>query len=358
MSYAPIRFLYENYLTDPDMITPGSQAPGIVGGVENISGDGLARMVAMGAFTGAEDLLYTIVIDGVTGGTQIGQATFAWKTSATVSGWEATGVTTSAEAIPLNYGVSVYFSSAGGVDFAVGDLKRFQATALYAPGNLIDYDRNRYFRTGATFSLVIDLGGAKQVRAFAIMGHNLLEASSTLTLEYSANGSSWGTPISVTVKPERLSLYLDKDYQYWRVTAADGSLTYIEFGELFLGDYLELETDHADWGMPRTHKLFTVGDALASGVQRRQAVTSQKKVSLDFADLEAADLTLLLAMYAALYESSTGRIFPLFVHLFYDEPETLYYMDWVNLVDFQEVFARYQGYKIKMELAEQVQTRV
>jgi hypothetical protein len=341
------------------MITAGSQASGVVSGGQKTSGTDSAIMASAGSYSGSDDLLYTIQIDSTTPGTEVGQATFRWRTSETASGaWEATGVTTTSTFSTLNYGVTIAFTGGTGQDFSVGNTWIFTATAIYSPGKLIDLERNTVFRTGVTFAYVIDLGSPQQVTALAVLDHNLT-GSGTLTLQ--ANSSdSWGAPPysqSVTVQDPAI-LYLDQTYQYWRVVPVDGSLSYFQAGEMFLGTYTQLNKNNGWWGSTRTNGYVLQENISYTGLQRRKAYAKQRTLNLDFPVIGNTDISTLTTMQDALIDLTTGDVKAVFVHQFYDEADTLFLMDWTNINAVERQFRSYLQNSISLQFVEQVKTRI
>ncbi len=358
MAYGQLRFLYNNFVA-ASMITAGSQAAGVVSGGQKTVGTDSAILASSGSFSGADDLLYTIQCDSTTPGTEVGQATFRWRTSETASGtWEASGVTSTGSFTTLNYGVQVAFLSGTGQDFSVGDSWIFTATSVFGPGKLIDKKRNTLYRTGATLTSVIDLGSAQTVTALVLLDHNITNGG-TITLE-GHTSDSWGSPSysqSITVQ-DPAYLYLNESYRYWRIVPVDGSVSYFEAGQLFLGTYTELTRLNAEWGAIRNHGYILQDNVSYTGLQRRKAYAKQQKLSLDFPLMSTADMTILTTMQDALIDLSTGTVDPLFVHLFYDEVDTLWLMDWQNIGDFERQYYRPGWHKCKLELSEQVRSRI
>jgi hypothetical protein len=360
MSYGALRFLYDNKVTAA-MITPDSQATGIVSGVDMTQGTGSATMYATGAFSGADDEIYIVQCDSITGGVSIEQATFRWKHAGDAA-WAATGVTASATLTTLDNAVQVAFLAGTGNDFALYDKWQFTATATWRPQTLIDRDRDTVFRSGATKNLVINLGSAKQITAFALFDHNLVAGQTVLKLQgHTAN--SWGSPAydssNLTIT-DPLVLYLDKTYQYWRVVITDSGISYAEIAELFLGTYLELGVRHAVWGTPETIGYTMMGDASQSGTLRRFALTQQAALSLSFDQkLDNADMTALLTMQAALIDLDvTGRVLPMFVHFFSDEMASLKLYHWQNINAVQRNYTYVDQNTVTLELNEVVKNRV
>ena len=148
--YGALRFLYNslNLIPDSDAITPSSQATGIVGGTEKTVGMGTATMFAVGSFSGTSSLTYTVQIDDVSAGQDIGNATFRWKTSATATGtWEASAQTTATSLTTLSNGVQIAFIAGTGDDFELWDTWEFEASAIYRKSNLLDLNRHRVWRS-------------------------------------------------------------------------------------------------------------------------------------------------------------------------------------------------------------------
>lgn len=359
MAYGTLRFLYDNFVVTADMITPGSQASGVVSGGQKTIGVDSAILASAGAYSGVDDLLYTVQIDSTTPGTEVGQATFRWRTSDTASGvWEASGVTTTSTFVTLNYGVTIAFTSGVGQDFSIGDTWIFQATAVFGPGKLIDKERNTLYRTAATMTTVIDLGSAQNVTAFALLDHNITSGG-TLTLQ-GHTSDSWGAPSysqAVTVQNPAY-LYLDETYRYWRIVPVDGTVSYFQCGELFVGAYTELIIPNADWGSLRAYNYILHENESYTGLLRRKAYAQQHRLTLPLGVISQPDVTTLITMQDALIDVETGDVNPLFVHLFSDEADSLYFMDWMNIGNFEQELFTYPYNRSSLQFAEQVKTRI
>jgi hypothetical protein len=358
--YTAERYLDTNYITSVDMIAAGSQAGGIVSGVEKTRGTGSAAAFAAGSFAGAQNLDYIAQIDSITPGVSVGQATYRWKTSES-SGWEATGVTTLTTLATLNYGVKIAWQAGVGDDFTLEDTFQFFAVAKYGAGNLLNLNPNSLFRSGATFPIVIDLGSAQQVTAFALMNHNLVAGQSTLTLQ--ANSSdSWGSPAysqAITVTDHKLIFYLDQTYRYWRIVPVDGALSYFQTATLYLGSYRELEAN-AWWTSSRGYGYTGAESENPAGMFRHKAYAQQADLLLHYDVQSLNDIASLAAMQAAVVDIVTsGKIHPLYVHLFYDEPETFFLCDWRNIRDFRQQFAGVDFHgAVDLHFKECVKTRI
>ncbi len=87
-----------------------------------------------------------------------------------------------------------------------------------------------------------DLGSAKKITEVAIFGHNLTSGA-TVTLEANIS-DSWETPLyskELTWNERAIIEFLDKTYQWWRITFEDGSNPdeYIEIGRICAGEFYE-----------------------------------------------------------------------------------------------------------------------
>lgn len=234
-----------NLIIAASMLTPSTEKSGVVGpGVK--AGTGSAVAESGGAYTGPEDTVYTVEIDSISGGTEIGEATFRWKGGGT--SWEATGVSTSSGPLELSHGVSLKFSPGAGPDFALGDTWEFLAVKPFGRAKLLDLDRNTAWRTAGLDEpnfVVADLGEAQTVKAAVLGDHNF---SSPATIKLQAHPSDvWDAPAFEQVlshHPGRIVYFLDETYRYWRLVVSDGDNAegYLRLGEFFLGSYLELSS--------------------------------------------------------------------------------------------------------------------
>jgi len=339
MSYdGTVRFLYNNLITSVSMMTADTQAGSTdVELMELVSGTGAAVGVSVGPYTGTSDRTLTCEIDSVSGGTDVGEATFKWRWNDT-SGWAATGVTTSATFITLGYGVKVKWSShATLADFALGDRFEARVSATYSPQNLIDGNLNTIFQSTAVDHLVINLGSAQAVTAFALRHHNLVAGQSTCDLQ-AHTADVWTSPDydqALTITDPLIDYPVGISKQYWRLNPTDGALSYVQYGELFLGTYLEL-TDRAVFGTVEGPDYRAFSQESEWGLFRQTSPAHRRTFAIRYERLLPADITSLRTMQAALWNSTTGTISPCFVHLFSDDGgDTLIFADWVNWAEFQ-----------------------
>jgi len=343
------------------MITASSQASGRISGVTTTA-SGEATWAASGTYTGARDILVTVQIDSVSAGKEIGQATFSWKTSETVSGWEATGVTTSATAITLGTdGKKIAWVAGTGNDFEDADTGTFWCYASFGVENLLDLDRNTYWMsTGdASESLVIDLGSAKLVTAFVLLDHNLTSGA-TLTLQgHTAN--SWSSPsysVAQTVG-DPIASYLSETYQYWRVLITDASNPdgYLKIGDVYLGTYTELVATFAriTWGSGVTRKRNMVENEAETGRRTQRIWSKQRVFDFRFDTLDATDEATLYGIWDGIHDTSSGAVTPLFVHYFQDVTKTLMLCRMIS--DYDLTYTSFGIHKSALKFEEVAKTR-
>jgi hypothetical protein len=353
MAYGSLKFIYNTLVTSHTMITASSQADGRKGSASK-SGTGTASIAVSGIFQGAFDLTLTIQIDSVTAGTNIGQATFKWRTSNTAAGaWEETGVTTSTtpyalSADGLGTNQSVAWSYVSGVAFAINDSWQVDLRATYGTERLLDRNRMTVWRaTGDTSeNIVINLGSAKAITAFVLQDHNLTSGA-TVTLQ-AHTSDSWGAPSytsgALTVQ-DPIYFYPSETYQYWRILLADAANPdgYIDAANLFLGTSTSLASKiNASWGSSRQAGYTLQSNISEPGVLRRYAYAKQKKLTLKFGKtVKNADIAIFLAMQEALINTATHRVLPLWIHNFSDEANTLALMDWLDIESWSYTFFQY-----------------
>ena len=150
------RFIYDNLISSESMISVSSLRGGMVTGAKK-EGTGSAVITVAGAFTGPIDLEYIIEIDGIGGGTEVGQATFKWSDGGGI--WNATLVTTPAIATALNYGITILFTGGAGADFALADRWYFKGINLFNAAKTIDRDRDTSYRSSGLDSNIIETEG-------------------------------------------------------------------------------------------------------------------------------------------------------------------------------------------------------
>lgn len=365
MSYGAMRILANNFVTQ-GMMTPSSQATGRITGTVK-TGTGVAVLAVTGDFAGKFDLTYTLEIDSIAGGTEVGESTFRWKTDNTGAGWEETGITTrttpayALSADGLGSALSVAHTGGVGDDFAMGDSWKWFAKATYGRQRLLDLDRNTFWKSTDITSenLVLDLGSALTPTAIIIADHNFTSGA-TVTIE--ANTSdSWGAPaytFTFSTITDPLILYLSQTYRYWRIVMADATNTnsYLKIGNLYVGDYETLLKINASWGSSRGDGYNLQSNVSEYGVMRRYAYTRSRTLNLNFGNtIKAADIETLLDLQETLVDLTTFRVSPFWLHLFSDETDSLALMEWTNLAEFSREYFSYLLFSgVNLQLSEVV----
>lgn len=304
------RFLYDDLDAAVDQLAASSTRDGQVGlAVKN--GTGAATATAGGAFTGATDLAYRVEIDSVAGGAEIGQATFRWR-DGSVSGWNASGVLTSAAPTTLNNGVTITFTTGTGADCVVGDRWDFLCAAFYGLRQVLDRDRDTAWRSQTLASpewIRRDLGSAQQVTAVVLADHNL---SSGATIALAGNSAdAWGAPAYTLAIPWAADLivaYLDQTYRYWRLELTDPTnpAGYLELGDWFLGTYFEPASNYArGWGQDAVAVETII--RTDAGARRHLVQSTAEEFTLPYRLLTEADRTGFRALAAALRDTANLR---------------------------------------------------
>jgi hypothetical protein len=367
MAYGALRLLAQNKITAASMITLSSQETGRTSGTLKV-GDGVAVLTVSGTYAAARDLAYTLEIDSVTGGVEVGQATFKWRTNQSgVSTWEETGVltaTTPAYALSADgegSGLSVAFTGGVGDDFALADYWQWHGQATYGPEKLLDHNPMTVWRSNGDTSatITVDLGSDQLITAFILAGHNLTSGA-IVTLSGNTTNAFVTPAYTTTLTPitDPLYLYLSQTYRYWQISIADASNpdSYLEAASLVMGEYVSLEQPNATWGSAQVPGLVAQKNSSQAGVSRDYYYATQNRLSLALGNgVSNNDIDTLIAVRDVLLDTITRQIAPLWVHLFYDEADTLWLMRWTNIDEWQRVFAFYLGNSgITMELAEVV----
>lgn len=353
MAYGPLRFLYDNYVTE-DMITASSWAPGRVSGSAK-SGSGVATMTITGDYSGAYDLSYLREIDSIAGGQDVGESTFSWRNNLTAGTWEETGVLTRTDPpYPLSadgLGTGLAVDDIGGVgnDFELGDDWQWEARATYGAKNLLDRNPMTTWRTDGytTATLTIDLGSAQTPTAALLQRHNLTPSA---TVKLQGNSSNvWTSPAfdyTFATITDALIYYFTaaETYQYWRWDFSDATNPdgYIEIALMFLGSYLQLNKVNADWGSTETPGTVMQSNQSEAAVLRRYAYATQTRLLLNMGNVvKESDVNSIIGIRNALIDLTTHRVRPLWVHLFSDEQETARLMDWINLGTWSRTYFSY-----------------
>lgn len=310
------RLIYDNKITDEDMITVSSLRFGLVSSPLK-EGTGSSTLNPAGLYTAQADKEYIIEIDSVAAGNEIGQATFKWSDGA--GGWNATGVATSVAPTALNNGVTVSFTAGSGNDFEMDDKWYFKAFNLFSPGKMVDMNRDARYRSAALEApntITIDLGSAQEIKALVIFDHNLTSAA-TITL-MGNNANAWGAPAyseAVTWSSEKVLHYLSsaQTYRYWQIQITDAVNTdpYIEIGELYLGGYLEL-THNMTLGAETPIGYIVDEKVTPYGVKRRRFYNLQEQFNISVPYLSSTDITSIRTMLSVINNRATGIAKPFF----------------------------------------------
>ena len=324
------------------MFTVSSLKTGTVSDAQK-DGTGSATMTPAGSFSGTTDLEYIVEIDDITGGAEIGDATFKW-TSDFTSGWNATGVSTATTGTTLNNAVTVRFTAGTGDDFALGDRWYFKAVNLFNAGKMIDLNRDTRYRSAALGSpntIILDLGSAKEVKTCVIYDHNFT-AGVTLVLE-GHTSDSWGAPDfqeSITYNATKIVHYLSAatTKRYWRlsVTDAGNSDGYIEIGELILADYFELSNMYA-WGPGRNYSAISRVNQGSYRVKSKRFFNLQNALNYRWNKLADADISSLETMLETIADKDTGEIDPVVWNPDTTAPNVSYLVEF-NGISYSEIY--------------------
>jgi hypothetical protein len=317
------RFLYNNLISVESMITVSSLKSGIVVTSAKKTGTGSATLAPSGSFSGAADTEYTVEIDSIAAGAEVGQATFRWR-DGSVTGWNATNVTTSAVNILLNNDVYIKHTAGTGADFVLGDKWQFKGINLFNPAKMIDFDRDHVYRSAALEApntITINFGAGREVKALILFDHNLtsaavitLEADAAATFDSGAGGAPQFTE-SITWAADKILHYLTTatTKQYWRVKITDAAnpYAYIEIAELYLGSYMELSNNYV-YGEPTDTIFLETINSTPYGIERKRYHNTLESFTLDFAGAPDTDITAIKAMLATLSNRATGQRKPLY----------------------------------------------
>ncbi|MBI4800149.1 MAG: hypothetical protein HY794_15765 [Desulfarculus sp.] len=315
-----IRFMYQNLLA-ASMITPSSAPVGVVGGIVPQK-TGSAEMFAQGSYTGDDDVQFTVEIDSISGGAEVGQATYRWKTSAYTS-WVATGQTTKDYYLALEAGVEIKWSSGTGSDFAVGDNWTFNASRPRGRNNLVNGSPNEEWRSTGVASERLDIrpGAIINVTAACIGHHNLTEDAVITIIGHTAD--TWvGDPAYSAVIPwaaDQIVFFLDKSYFFWRLQFEDSTNPdgYIRVANLFLGTYFAPARDvSAD--LVEEYSANLVNLTAGENIIGRHVRGLAHPLQLPFTSVGAADLAGFRAMFAAVHNLDAAL--PLWVCLDHAAP--------------------------------------
>ena len=314
-------FLYENFV-EAAAVEVSSFRPGVVGRAA-AEAVGSAVCYGSGEHLGPKDQLFTIEIDSVAAGTQVGEATFRWRRDSD-SSWQASGIPTVSQPVELADGVKVHWLPGPGQHFALGDRWSLLAVTPHGPGALVDWDRDSYWEaTGCTSEYVeVDLGEAKVVEAAVVSDHNLSPAASVVLK--ASDTRDWQSPEwSLELDPTREQMLAlpGVGRRYWRVEIADpdNPQGVVRLGGMYLGRAF------------RPSRGFSAGYTCATVAARGMVSTDAGKMSgwtrglgqvveLVFPRLEEADVQGFEEMFRSVHQPATGRLKPVWFVGFVEEP--------------------------------------
>jgi hypothetical protein len=138
------------------------------------------------------------------------------------------GAWSSATVIPagaaaLDSGLSISFTPGAAPAFVTGDTQEFLALQPHAPSLLQVPTRAAWQWSGASASLVADLGTSRTIDACALAFHTLPDGA-TITLEGGADGVAWLWSESITLRrPIAFALFAAHAARYLRLTVASAT---------------------------------------------------------------------------------------------------------------------------------------
>jgi hypothetical protein len=331
MATGKFRFLFENRITAASQITVSSLKDGHPEGAVK-RGTGSATINTTGIFTGTSTIKYTIIIDDITPGQEIGQATYEWLKDDVA---QASGITTAGATI-LSDGVSISFTGGNSDDFELGDQWDFYAVNEFSPSNIFDLDRDsRYRSTDGSASagdviIEFDFGSPVTFDSFVSLDHNLT-SNATITLEANTS-ASWGAPPfsqAITWKADKILQYFSSQtYQHARIVYSDPTNpdNYIEQSEAYIGPYEEFSR-----AMPTSfseEKEFIIDrQETPFGVIRRQYKGERRLVKFTVNFMTEADENAIFDMQDTIINASDQTIMPIYYNLDSEDVEEFWLME-------------------------------
>ena len=184
---------------------------------------------------------------------------------------------------------------------------------------------------------VFDWGSAQEMSAVVILNHNLVAGQSTCDFQ-AHTADSWGSPDydqALTIADPIIHYPSSPPTKrYARFNPTDGALTEVSYGEVFIGTYLQL-THNARWGTQEGYEHVSSAQESQWGMRRQQGYAKQRTYVVHYGRIIDADITSLVTMQETLWDSTTGRVRPLFIHLISDDGgTTLILAHWVNWSQF------------------------
>lgn len=402
--YGNHRFLFQNNIERTEQLWLFSLARGIVSGAQK-DGTGSAVLQATGQYSGIKDLLILLQIHDVSGGKEVGEAKYRYRTSETPEGyWEDQNILTHSDNQELFDDINIRFISGDSDDFEESDNWYFRAFANWGPAHLIDLDRGTVYRSEELEAMItIVFNQATQNTALVLLDHNIQEYYQLVDIDgyqlVDVDGNTLvvgpSTMYFKGTEPERLVdvdsntltdiagvpliadpritlednpdysqqltiadplvFYFDQTFSYFQVAIDDAGNpeNCIEIGELYLGNYMELE-GNADWGS--TEELVFIGpeNTNSAGVVQEAVDSEQRRVTLNYGDISNPEVAQIIAMLRAIKTPKTRQVKPIFFHEFSDENDTLIL---ARITSSGRTFTSYEGNSLALNLEEIVKTR-
>lgn len=347
-------FLTSNAIESSSELSTNSQALGIVSGTLK-DGTGSALLSAYGDYTGSVNLLITVQVHDVSGGADVGEAKYRWRTNLTASGtWEAIDITTHSASVELASGVYIRFVAGTGDDFVEGDAWTFKALSPWGLDRLLDLKRHTFWRSEDLESpntITIAHGEAREATVIAIFDHNLTDSA---TVTYKANSSaSWGSPPveeTLTIASPLVAYVDTHTYAYRQIEITDASNPdgYIEIGGLYIGTYSQLD-GNADWSSGEDLTFIQQEQKNTAGVVHETVEAEQSVLSLSYGTISNDEIDTIKALVRTLKDPETRRAKPFFFHLFPEEAESFYLMRLTSSLPRQFLFVDVNSVSFMLE---------
>ena len=355
-------FLYNNFLTSINNITAVSSLRNGYVTPAVKAGSGTGTMQTGGNFTGQQDLEYTVEIDSVSSGAEIGQATFKWSDGG--GSWDASGVLTNSSFLDLNNGAQVKWTAAAGDDFVLADKWYFKGINLFNPAKLVDGLRDTFYRSATLSSpntITIDLLTAQTPQALILWDHNIT-VGATITI-YGNDSDSWSAPaytdtISYAENFILHPLVSPEAYRYWRINITDTGNPdgYIQISELFLGEYFSPENNYeSDLDIPQEF-IFNSNQS-AYGISRYRYFNRRKTFNVLFPYISNSQKNYFLSLVEDVTDKTTGKL-----KNFYFAPNDTKLIDncivayMVQLLSFSVTEHNFDYYSIRLTFQEVLQS--
>lgn len=155
----------------------------------------------------------------------------------------------------------------------------------------------------------IDLESAQEVKVLIIDDHNLSSTATITLIGVEPTLFSEG----VTWVDDRIVHYLSAatTKRYWQIQMTDDSNTdgYINIGDIYLGDYMELSRNYIE-GFRKGFELLRDENRTPYGVGKKRFYNKQRIFEFDFNHIVAADITKLETLIDTIASRSTGQLKP------------------------------------------------